>query len=119
MTYFCIDKRHALRLNKLMQADGTNQRDIERITLFYILAGNENLYCKRNHIYDFKKHCIKSCLNDGIVDFSSGLRSLIKLGFNLYNGYSDSDMTPLDLFWNLDSRNKQIAENAIRLRFNY
>ena len=27
-------------------------------------------------------------------------------------------MTPLDLFWNLDSKNRQIAQNAIRLRFN-
>lgn len=117
MTHMCIDDGHACRLNRLMQADGTARGDRERIALFYILAGDESLYGKRSHIYDFKNHCIKSCLNDGTVDFSSSQRALIKLGFNLFNGYGGSDMTPIGLFWHLDGRNTQIAGSAIRLRF--
>jgi len=90
---------------------------MERICLFYIIAGVDDLYFKRSSIYDFKKHAIKSCLEEGTVDFSSGARALVRLGFNLYNGYCANSMSPLELFWHLDSKNRLIAQNAIRLRF--
>lgn len=118
MEYYCINKEHKNRLTDLMQADGTNRGDMERISLFYIITGNESLYNRRNSIYNVKEHCIKNCIEDEKEDFSSGLRSLIKLGFNLYNGYKGDNMTPIDLFWNLDHKNRHLAENAIRLRFN-
>jgi len=51
------------------------------------------------------------------VDFSSGMYALLRLGFNLYNGYKDSDTTPLGIFWNLDSDNRILAYHALRLRF--
>jgi len=57
---------------------------VERIALFYRVAGNGDLYGKRSFIYDSKEHSIKSdCLRDETVDFSSGMKSLIRLGFNL------------------------------------
>lgn len=112
-----MDTEHEKRLGHLMQEDGAKWSDVERLNLFYIIAGNESLYIKREVIYDFKEHGIRNCMGTGCVDFSSGLQSLIRLGFNLYNGYRDRNMTPLELFWNLDSRNIQIAQNAIRLRF--
>lgn len=115
-TYF-RNKRQEERLLELMAADNTQGWDTERISLFYIIAGNDDLYSKRNAIYNFKEHRIKRCLGDGSVDFSSGMCALVRLGFNLYNGYRDRYTTPLDLFWNLDEDNRRIAENAIRLRF--
>ena len=36
----------------------------------------------------FQNHQIEpDCLQDGIVDFCSSSRALIRLGYNLYNGY--------------------------------
>jgi len=117
MKYYCMDKRHEHHLTSLMQEDGTPMDDMERISLFYIIAGNEALYSRRSTIYDFKGHCIKEHMADGREDLSSGLQALIKLGYNLYNGYRDKYMTPLELFWNLDSKNREIAGKAIWLRF--
>lgn len=100
-----------------MREDGTKNGDIERISLFYIIAENEILYANRETIYNFKEHCIRNGMDTDWGIFSSGHQSLIRLGFNLYNGYRDKNMTPLELFWNLDSKNSLIAQNAIRLRF--
>jgi len=112
-----INTGHGKRLASLVREDGTECWDLERISLFYIIAGNEDLYRRRNAIYDFNERCIKTHLRDGSEDFPSGQRSLIKLGFNLFNGYREDCMTPMDLFWNLNNRNTRIAHDAIGLRF--
>lgn len=117
MNSYFVDKVHRARLLHLMVADGTHPGDCERISLFYIVSGNTDLYYKRNAIYDFKEHLIKQCLVHKEVDFSSGMKAMIRLGFNLYNGYQDSYTTPYDLFGNLGKKNQFLAENAIHLRF--
>lgn len=109
---------HKGRFLGMMAEDGTSPRDLERASLFYLIAGNDDLYRKRKFIYDPDGHCICPCLDNPGVDFSSGARSLIRLGFNLYNGYIDEYTAPLDLFWNLDSNNRLLAYHAIRLRLN-
>lgn len=116
-TYF-MDKGHRNRFAGLVSADQTVISDTERISLFYIISGSEDLYSKRSHIYDFKSHGIKGCLKSKEVDFSSGMSALLRLGFNLYNGYRDNYTTPLDLFWSLDDDNRLLAYYAIKLRFN-
>lgn len=116
-TYF-MDKEHRNRFTCLMSLDHTVISDTERISLFYIISGSEELYSKRSHIYNFKSHGIKRCMKSKEVDFSSGMSALLRLGFNLFNGYKDNGMTPLDVFWNLDSDKRLLAYNAIRLRFN-
>lgn len=105
------------RYNQLLERDQTDTRNTERLALFYILAGNLDLYKKVNHIYDFKDHSIKpDCLECEEVDFSSGSQKLIMLAFNLYNGYTGADV--LDIFRSLDYENFDLAINAIKLRFN-
>lgn len=116
-TYF-RDQEHRNRFIYLMSADHTVISDTERISLFYIISGSEELYSKRSHIYDVKSHGIKRCIKSKEVDFSSGMCALLRLGFNLYNGYKDNNTTPLDVFWNLDSDNRLLAYHAIKLRFN-
>ena len=115
-----MDEEHGLRLSGMMLADGTSPGDVERISLFYIIAGSDELYKKRRFIYDTKGHRIRSsCLVSPGVDFSSGMGALVRLGFNLYNGYRGENgkgMTPMELFWNLDARNRRIALNALRIR---
>jgi len=117
MESYFIDKKHEDRLLSLMVADNTHVGDAERISLFYIISGNEDLYAKRRAIYDFKDHCIKHCTQDREVDFSSGMYALIRLGYNLYNGYQDHHTSPFSLFYCLDEQNRKVAVNAIRLRF--
>lgn len=78
---------HKRQFQNLLAEDDTFPGDTERIALFYIISGNSDLYRKRSYIYDFKKHSIKKCLQNEEVDFSSSMKSLIRLGFNLYNGY--------------------------------
>ena len=58
------------------------------------------------------------CLDNTEVDFSSGMKSLIRLGFNLYNGWSDRYTTPMSLLGSLDNHNLQLVGNAIMTRFN-
>jgi len=98
--------------------DDMSPSDIERASLFYIISGNDDLFRKRRFIYNSREHCIKTCLNNNKVDFSSGMRSLIRLGFNLYNGWSDEYTTPLYLLGSLDAQNRKLAENALLIRFN-
>lgn len=115
-TYF-TDRAHQDRFASLMAADHTTRGDTERISLFYLISGNGDLYSRRGYIYDFENHVIKHCIGTAEVDFSSGMAALIRLGFNLFNGYKDKYTAPLDVFWNLDIDNRFLAYCAIRLRF--
>ena len=113
-----VSSAHKERFTNMMIEDDMSPHDTERASLFYIITGNDDLYRKRRFIYDPGEHCIRTCLDDADVDFSSGMRSLIRLGFNLYNGWSDSYTTPLFLLGSLDNRNLFLAGNAIMIRFN-
>lgn len=120
MKLMCKDSdflyQHEDRLKVLLKRDGTHEKDIERKALFYILSGNIDLYKKVNSIYDFEDNSIKSeCLESEDVDFCSSSRNLIKLAYNLYNGYS-ADV--LETFAVLDEDNFDIAMKAIKIRFN-
>ena len=115
-----VSSVHKERFINMIIEDDMSLRDSERASLFYIITGNDDLYSKRRFIYDFKEHCIHTCLNDNEadVDFSSSMRSLVKLGFNLYNGWSDKYTTPIYLLGSLDTNNLFLAGNAIMIRFN-
>jgi len=113
----CMDPDHERRMGVLLREDGTNPGDTERLCLFYIIAGSDGLYSKRDSIYNFEEHVIRNGVVNGGEDFPSSLKALVRLGFNLYNGYRDKATSPLELFWNLDGRNRQIARNAIQIRF--
>ena len=113
-----VSSAHKERFTNMMIEDDMSPHDTERASLFYIITGNDDLYRKRRFIYDLSEHCIRTCFDDVDVDFSSGMRSLIRLGFNLYNGWSDSYTTPLFLLGSLDNLNLFLAGNAIMIRFN-
>lgn len=49
------------------------------------------------------------------VDLTNSTRAMVGLAFNLYNNYPCG--TVVDLFANLDERNRQLAVEAIKLRF--
>ena len=91
--------------------------DVERASLFFIITGNDDLYKKRNHIYNIEEHGICLCLECQDVDFPSSGRALIRLGFNLYNGWADSLTTPISILGCLDSQNLLLVEIALKIRF--
>lgn len=148
------NKEHESRFKELLDRDNTYPSDNERKALFWILAGNDDLFKKVDSIYDFKDHSIRpECLgyteeqlaenremgeewmnrcsicelpleeNEyhtcsyciSLPDFCSSSRKLIRLAFNLYNGYS-ADI--LDTFCVFDEDNFNLAMNALRIRFN-
>jgi hypothetical protein len=112
-----LNRNHMEHYLDLVMEDHMHKEDMERASLFYIISGNNDIYRKRRFIYDPKDHSIKRCLDNRKVDFSSSMKALIRLGFNLYNGWSDEYTTPVDLLGCLDNNNKKLAENAIQIRF--
>lgn len=110
---------HKERFAKMAHQDDMFPYDVERASLFFIITGNDDLYKKRNHIYNMKEHGICLCLEHQDVDFSSSGRALIRLGFNLYNGWTDSLTTPISILCCLDNQNLLLVEIALKIRFQY
>ncbi len=108
---------HRERFLALATEDNMHPGDYGRASLFFLLSGNDDLYKKRRHIYDTGRHGICRCLENAGVDFSSSARSLIRLGFNLYNNWSDEYTTPWWILGRLDQNNLWLAERAVRIRF--
>lgn len=110
------------RYEELLQRASVKTGDQEHKALFYILAGNEELYNKINNIYDFNQGMIKHDLleinedsPDYITEPSSSGTKLLKLAFNLYNSQNKADVC--DTFAGLDSNNFELAIQAIKIRF--
>ena len=118
MSIFLNSKHHGNYAAILERLQGmVAQNDKERMALFYILAGNEDLYSKINSVYDFDNNWINlDCFEH--ADFSSSSKALVRLGFNLYNSYKDEYTSPIDVLCDLDEKNFKLAINAIQLRFN-
>ena len=116
---YYLNEDHERHFYQLLAKDHTDAFDIERHSLFYILAGNKDLYQKRNHIYDASNHCIILCLEQEKqnIDLSNGAKALVKLGFNLYNREHQKESSVWDVFASLDNQNRLLAYHAIKLRF--
>lgn len=97
------------------------KNDIERESLFFIIAGNNELYKNVNKIYNFKENNINININeDGEIyipdlPVSSSARKLAYLAIQLYN--SCNKQSVMDTFAGLDENNFRLAINAIKLRF--
>lgn len=113
-----LNPEHKEKLKTMIKADKTYIGDLEQLSLFYIISGNFDLYNKRKFIYNPKEHVINLDFEESSVDFSSSIKSLIKLGYNLYNGWSDNYTTPMDILCTLDEDNLILANNAMNIRFN-
>jgi len=109
---------HQNRYERYIAKDKTSEKDIERLTLFFIISGNERLSSHVEEIYDFNDHFIKLNIFDS-VGFSSSEKGLLELALNLYNNYSNNDSmySVFELFSHLDDKNFKLALDAIRLRF--
>lgn len=115
-----LSSEHEERFNRLVDRDNTHLKDSERKALFFIFAGNDDLYSKVEALYDFEEHCIVAEGFDK-VDLTSSARGLVELAFNLYNNYSHIEgkmKSVLDIFASLDEDNFELALMGIRFRFN-
>mgnify|MGYP000265351368 CR=1 FL=1 len=111
-----LNEMHQIRFNQLLRKDQTYTGDTERKAVFFIIAGNNDLFLKSDFIYDFEERVIlPENLTNGKVDFSQSSRNLIRLAFNLYNSYEG--VSVIDTFCGLDETNFALALNAIRMRF--
>lgn len=109
---------HEENFLSLLYLDNTYPSDHERLALFFILSGVPYLSERARQFYDFRLHQLKDSPDKLIgPHMSSGIRSLLILGCNLYNGYHGCDTSPLRLFWNLDSENTLLALGALKIRF--
>lgn len=117
MTQYYMNSEHKERFVDMIISDNMSDGDLERASLFYIISGNKELYNKRGYIYNCNSHCINSRFDKSGVDFTSSMTALIRLGFNLYNGWSDKYTTPIEILGGLDNRNLELATNALMIRF--
>lgn len=110
-----LNNDHKQRFVDMILKDTTSEHDTERITLFYILSGNDDIRSKPiDAFYDFEKHVVK---RSGIKQHylcPPGM-TLLKLAFNLYNPRLKSDT--YETLCNLSKDNFSLAINAVRLRF--
>ncbi len=109
-----VKDKQDIRYQQLLERSGATPGDLERRALFHIIAGNDDLYSKVESIYDFEGNFIKDECLDGDVDFCSSSRKLLKLGYNLYNGY---DASVIEVFSGFDDNNARLAIEAIKIRF--
>lgn len=110
------DPRLNNRFKELIGKDRTSNTDTERLALLWILANNDDLYFKVNSIYDFAERQIRPECLEGTIDLCSGSRRMVRLAFNLFNGFP-ADV--LDSFSCLDSDNFKLTMEAIKIRFNH
>ncbi|UZT06175.1 DUF6075 family protein [Clostridium sp. LQ25] len=115
-----LNEEHEERYKVLIKKLGLNYEDRERKALFYLVAGNLDLYKQLDKIYDFKNQQLCCLTEDGQLDFSniytsSSSKALLRLGIQLYN--SGDDITVSETFRYLDADTAQIALNAIKIRY--
>ena len=108
---------HQERYQSLIDADRTEDWDIYRQSLFYIISGNPVLFDRRDKIYDFEHHCLGSNVLRKTRELASGEIILLKLAINLYNGNGFRNMDPWYIMIHLDLEMRYLALNSLRLRF--
>lgn len=113
---YYVNENHEKKYYQLLASAGV-ENDIEREALFYIIAGNDELYSHVNSIYDFKCRQLKITTKLGKLNvMCDSAKAMLKLAIQLYNNTTNKQSV-FDTFIFLDSTNKLLALNAICLRF--
>ena len=105
-----------------MSQEGNYKVDKENAAILYIIASNEKLYNEYKEIMDLGNNEINIDKVDNNY-YSSSEKALLRLGVNLFNGYTgrteeESNNYCINNIMNkLDERNRIIAMNAIKIRY--
>lgn len=114
-----LNDSHKSNFQKLVLLSTLNPYDYERKSLLYLISGNNDIFFKKKHIYNFfNNHPIFKDFNQCNADFCSSSKALIRLALNLFNGYTDKYTDPLNLLAYLNNNNYKLAINSIKIRFN-
>lgn len=128
---FFKNNEHEERLLDLIEKDNTFERDVDRLSMFYLVSCDNDIYRKfiEYKLYDFKEHTIIP-KNYTWNFLSSSQEKILFLGYNLFNSHSPGDtikdvnkkeianrmLEPINLFTSLDRDNFEVIMNAIKLR---
>ena len=105
-----------------MSQAGNYRVDKENGAILYIIASNEKLYNEYKDIMDLANNEINIEKVDNNY-YSSSEKALLRLGVNLFNGYTGRteeesyDYSINNIMNKLDERNRIIAMNAIKIRY--
>lgn len=105
-----------------MSQAGNYRVDKENAAILYIIASNEKLYNEYKDIMDLGNNEINIEKVDNNY-YSSSEKALLRLGVNLFNGYTgrtaeeSCDYCINNIMNKLDERNRIIAMNAIKIRY--
>ena len=102
----------------------SNFKDSEWRTVMFLISSNEKLFTNRKSLIDFEERSIHAdkWFNNS---YSSGEKRLLALAFNLfttsdYYEFPNGEryyISPFEIFAFLDSDYREIATNAIKVRF--
>ena len=113
-----LNAKHEERYNALLIAT-RYPHDTERTAMFYIIAGNAELYSYVESIYDFTKDELKIASDFGKLNaICTSSKALLKLAIQLYNSLNNTQSV-YDTFVYLDTENMRLASEAIRIRFKF
>ena len=115
--YFLNDS-HKEQFNMLLD-DTCYPHDRERKAMFYIIAGCDDLFVHNRTIYDFEKEELAIAPNLGhLKKLCTSAKVLLMLAIQFYNSVNNKQSV-YDTFIYLDSDNKRLALEAIKIRFNF
>jgi len=106
-----------MRYVQLLIKSDIERSDSERKAFLYILSSSESLYNKLNLVYNLSKNQVIFFNQKLKGEFTVSERLLLRLAYNLFNGYADEYTTPRETF-HFDDDIRFIAFNAILTRFN-
>lgn len=118
-----LNSQHEENFNNLTKKADVRNGDLERKSMFYIIAGNDDLFKQVGEIYNFRddelqerKETLEGDLYFPNVLTSNSSQKLLNLAVQLFNNTKDQNV--LDTFSGLDTNNFELALNAIKIRFN-
>jgi len=119
------DVAHKESYLKFIKKANVSSGDVERKSLFYLLALDENTRKNINSLYDFSQgenHITPKGISEAWQ--TSGSCACTKLAFNLYNSFTSSEddetssYSVINIFAYTDGKvNKEVFFEAIRIRF--
>jgi hypothetical protein len=113
-----LSEKHEEQYNTLLNAT-CYPHDKERQAMFYIIAGNNELFSYINKIYDFTNEELIISANLGkLKAICSSSKSLLKLAIQFYNSVNNKQSV-YDTFKYLDNENKRLACEGIKIRFSF
>ncbi len=120
-----INERHVMRYFQALKEYGINPRDNERKALMYCLSSMESIYNRMDKVYNKASQGIvlhKTGPGNDMADYTvdpcfGGLEKIIiRLGFNLYNGYIDANVNPRALYMESPSM-RRVVYQAMEIFF--